>query len=212
MLIISILSMKMLKYKSLILSILLVSNLFSQLKTGIYNDWLNIVYDNSSNNIKGYFQAESGYDEQTKNSKFYCEFYFYSTESIDHQFKIKSFWQGDSGNLEDTIYGKIIVTSPTSFSIKLDSEHGGCWNVNHFADTLTIYELSEKKNWIDIRYCTKDKIYFFDDSNAYKKRKAFIIKGDLVYIEKQENNWVYCTYFGEKINTTGWLKLEDLNK
>ena len=205
--------MKGLKKLNLVLSFFLLlttsSNSFSQLKSGVYDDWFNIVSDTIENKIKGYFYAESGYDEITKNSRFSCGFYFITTESSKNEYKIKTFWPGES--FEDTIFGKIIVLDSNNFNIKLDSEHGGCWNVNHFADSLSNYELTQEKNWLDIKYVIHEKINFYETPDDKKKRKAFIIKKDVVYVEKKEGNWVYCVYYGEKTITKGWLKTIDLN-
>jgi hypothetical protein len=49
------------------------------------------------------------------------------------------------------------------------------------------------------------------DTNEESIRKAYIIKGDLIYIDKFENDWVHAIYYGNTI-TEGWLKKETLNK
>ncbi len=206
--------MKRIYHLNIVLSILTLiltsGNSFSQLNSGVYNQSFNIVSDKFENKIKGYYYEENGYDEATKNPRFSCGFYFITTESSNNEYKIKTFWPGE--NLGDTILGQIIILDSNNFMIKLETEHGGCWNVNHFADSLRKYELDQVKNWIDIKYVTKEKINFYETPDENKRRKAFLLKKDIVYVEKKEGNWLYCIYYGEKSNTKGWLKVDDLNK
>ena len=44
-----------------------------------------------------------------------------------------------------------------------------------------------------------------------ENKKKYIIKGDIVYVEKIEGDWALCSYFGKK-TTKGWLKVADLNQ
>ena len=182
---------------------------FTQLKSGIYSNELSIIYNDSTKQIKGYYFAESGYDELTKTPRFSCGFYFVSHKVNGNKIAIKSYWPTGTS---DTIMGELFIIDSTQFLLKLESEHGGCWNVTHFADTLEQFELTESKNWIDVRWVKLEKSNFHEEPNANKKQKAYLLEGDLVYIEKKEGDWVYCIYYGEKTTTKGWLKIDDLNR
>ncbi len=57
---------------------------------------------------------------------------------------------------------------------------------------------------------TVDKTYFYNDTNENTKRKAFVVKGDQVIIDKINEDWVKVAYEGEKVTTEGWLKRSDV--
>jgi len=181
----------------------------AQLRSGTYSDGLNIVFNHNNKSLKGYYYAEGGYDEKTQRALFSCGFYFLSTPVSSTTYNLKTFWPGDKS--ADTILGTLVLIDSSSFNIKLNEEHGGCWNVFHFADSLVKFELSEKKNWMDIRYVIEDKIYFRAAADEKQIQQAYLVKNDIVYIEKQIKDWVFCSYIGTEKNTKGWLKLSELN-
>jgi len=98
-----------------------------------------------------------------------------------------------------------------SILIKLPEEHDGCGNVIHFADGFVNFNFIKKTNWLKIRYIDIDKSFFYRDKNEISKQKAYLIKGNLVYIDKIDNDWVHCRFYGKSI-TEGWMKKETLNK
>ena len=53
--------------------------------------------------------------------------------------------------------------------------------------------------------------YYHADKSIDKKQKSYLIKNDFVCIDKIEDEWAHCTYYGKKI-TKGWIKTADLNK
>ncbi len=192
----------------LITSILIFYSTFiySQIKSGEYESELKIAYNPDSKIITGYFANYSGYDESTNNPRFSCIFYIYGfftgKESI-----IDTYYPLDDN---DTIKGVLKINNSDLISIKLPEEHGGCWNVFHFADGFADFKIVKEINWLEIRYINVDKSYFYNDTNANSQRKAYLIKGDIIYIEKIKGEWVYCKYFGKSI-TEGWMKKETIN-
>ena len=55
-----------------------------------------------------------------------------------------------------------------------------------------------------------EKAHFYSQPDENTKRKAFVIKGDKVIIDKITKNWVKAAYEGGTIITLGWLKVSDL--
>lgn len=70
--------------------------------------------------------------------------------------------------------------------------------------------MEKKTEWKQIKYVVTDKAYFYSDKSESKKQKACLVKNDFVSIDKIEGNWVYCTFYGNRI-TKGWIKATDLN-
>lgn len=191
-------------------TILLFSNiLFGQrIITGEYSFGLKIAFDNKTNKLTGYFENYTGWDEETNNPKFSCIFYIEGLVNED-KFKINTYYPTDKS--DDLIEGTIEIVDNKTIKIKLSEEHGGCWNVEHFADEPAKFELEKQSNWIQIKYIETEKAYFYKDKKNDTKQKAYLVKGDFVCVEKVEGEWVYCTYFG-KNTTKGWLLIKELNK
>ena len=179
-----------------------------QIEPGIYNDGLKLAYNPSIELITGIYENYSGYDESTGNPRFSCIFYINGTLK-DSIASIETYFPLDKE--DDMIAGKLKHTENNEISIKLDDQHGGCWNVWDFSDDFTNFKLQESKNWIEIRYIDIDKAFFYTQQNETTKRKAYVLKGDIVFIDKIKSNWIHCSYIGKTV-TTGWLKLDSVNQ
>ena len=175
--------------------------------SGFYEVGLSLAYDSSTNTISGYFEDHTGWDEETKAPRFSCVFYIEGTALNNHIIKIKTYHPLYKN--EDLIIGTLEILDSTMVKVQLPDDHGGCWNVQHFTEEPVSFKLENRFNWIQIRYVENKKSWFYSD----KKRRtmSYVIKGDPVCVEKIENGWAYCSYFGNK-TTKGWLLLSDLNK
>jgi hypothetical protein len=193
-----------------IITLLLLSTIsFGQkIVTGEYNFGLKLAYDNKTNKLTGYFENYTGLDEATNNPKFSCIFYI---EGIieGNIVKIKTYYPTDK--LDDIIFGTLELANSKTVTIKLPEEHGGCWNVQHFADEPAKFTLEKDLAWVQIRFINADKTYFYSDKSTNKKQKSYLVKNNFVCIDKIEGDWAHCTFYGKKI-TKGWIKTEDLNK
>ena len=180
----------------------------AQIISGSYDDGLTLAFNAKTNRVTGYFAISTGFDESTGKSKFSCVFYlsgFYNNNG----FAIKSYDPLD--NKDNSIVGEIQIKDSITISIKLVQEPGGCWNVQHFSNGFVDFKLATKTNWFEISYINIDKAYFYRDRNEASKRKAYVVKGDIVYIDQIEDEWIHCKYYG-KSATEGWIKKELINK
>jgi len=191
------------------ITLLWLSNIsFGQIiVSGEYDFGLKLAYDNKANKLTGYFENYTGLDEETGNPKFSCIFYIQGTIT-GSQFTVDTYYPNGTG---DIIKGNIQIINYKTVSIKLEEEHGGCWNVQHFADEQVKFSLEKPIAWSQIRFITTDKTYFYSDKSIDKKQKSYLVKNDFVCIDKIEGDWAYCTYYGKKI-TKGWIRTADLNK
>ena len=190
--------------------ILLITNIsFSQkIISGFYESGLSLAYDSSLNIISGYFENYTGWDEEIKAPRFSCIFYIERTTLNNNILKINTYYPIDKK--DDLITGTMEILNSRQVKILLPEDHGGCWNVQHFSEEPISFNLETPINWIQIRYVEKEKTWFYSDKNIRKKTKSYLIKGNPVCIEKIENNWAYCYYYGDK-TSKGWLSLADLN-
>ena len=174
--------------------------------SGEYDSGLKLAFDQKTNKLTGYFENYTGLDEETGNPKFSCIFCIQGTIS-GGQFTVDTYYPNDK---DDNIKGNIQIINDTTVTIKLPAEHGGCWNVQHFADEEVKFNIEKQNTWTQIRFVTTDKAYFYSDKSVDKKQKSYIVKNDFVCIDKIEGDWAYCAYYG-KTTTKGWIKTSVLN-
>lgn len=179
-----------------------------KLISGVYDSGLKLAYDCKTNILTGYFESYAGWDEETNNSRFSCLFYIEGIAN-DSLLKIATYYP--EWKTKDIIEGTLEIINNRTVKIKLPNEHGGCWNVEHFTDEPAKFELEKSIAWTQIRYVDTEKTYFYSENSIKKKQKAYLVKNDLVYIDKIEGDWAYCTFYGKK-KTIGWLKTIDLNR
>jgi hypothetical protein len=203
-------NLQMKKFITILTMCFFFNIVFSQktIISGEYNDGLKLAYDSKSNKITGYFEMYTGSDEETKNSQFSCVFYIEGFVDGKKN-KIKTYYPKDK--IKDIILGNLEITNNKTVTIKLPEEHDGCWNVEHFADEPVEFQLQKSANWVQIRYIDSSKSNFYNEKANDKKLKSYLVKGNIVCVEKIEAEWAFCNYFGKKV-TKGWIKLSDLNK
>lgn len=192
-----------------LLSILLCHSIFGQqLIAGTYDAGLRLAFDSTNKKVTGYFEDYTGNDEQTGNPRFSCIFYLEGTMTAN-KFTLKTYYP--TNREDDLIEGTLEVVTSRKIKIKLPKEHGGCWNVQHFADEPVAFTLEGNQNWKQIRYVAAARSYFYSDKGEDKPLKSYLVKGDFVCVEKIEGQWAYCTFVGKK-TTKGWLKLAAFNR
>ncbi len=191
------------------ITVLWISNIsFGQtIVSGEYDSGLKLAYDRVTNKLTGYFENYTGLDEETVNPKFSCIFYLTGTIT-GSQFAVDTYYPNDTSVV---IKGNIQIINDKTASIKLPEDHGGCWNVRHFADEKVKFSLEKHITWTQISFITSAKAYFYSEKSINKKQKSYLIKNDFVCISKIEDDWAYCTFYGKTI-TKGWIRTEALNK
>jgi len=177
------------------------------LVSGEYDFGLRLAYDSTTNKLTGYFENYTGWDEELRSPRFSCIFYMEGTVA-HNQFAVDTYYPNDT---LDIIHGNMQLIDNTTVMIKLMDDHGGCWNVQHFAKEPVKFSLEKPILWTQIRFVTTNKSYFYTDRSKVKKLKSYLIKNDFVCVEKIQDDWAYCTFYGNSI-TKGWIWLADLNK
>lgn len=185
--------------------VLLNGSVFCQetIVSGDYDSELKLAFNPNTQKITGFYENATG-----ENSQFSCVFYLEGTVTGE-SFKIQTYFPNDQMN--DLIEGTMQCSKTKIITLQLPEEHGGCWNVQHFADEPVPFTLQKETDWIQISFVVNEKVHFYSQKNEGKKRKAYVVKNDMVFIEKIEDGWAYCSYFG-KTTTKGWLKITDLNQ
>ena len=177
----------------------------SLLISGDYNGELKLAYDKNTKQVTGFYDSSTGVDEKTGNPKFTCVFYI-EGKLLKNKATIESYYP-----LDTTIIRGELIVDAKEIKIHLNSEQGGCWNVQPFTDGSATFSMDESKQWIQVRYAIRDRVYFYSEKKESSKNKSYILKGNIVYIEKIDQDWAYCSYFGKR-TTKGWIKVNELNQ
>jgi len=176
--------------------------------SGEYDFGLKLAYNSKTKKLTGYFENYTGWDEETKNPRFSCIFYIEGLVT-KKMFSVLTYYPENKSS--NKISGLIEISNDSTVKIKLPSEHGGCWNVQHFADESVKFSIEKKTEWTQINYVVANKTYFYSEKSDNKRQKVYLVKNDFVCIDKTEGDWAHCSYYGKRIKK-GWIKTTDLNK
>jgi hypothetical protein len=178
----------------------------AQIASGEFNGLL-LGVDASTGVVTGYFEDYTGVDQQ-----FSCVFYLRGTIKGQPPYEILTWFPGDT-NSSDVIAGTIdpASTDGNELAIRLKEEHGGCWNVRHFADAeAASFAAGEKGEWREIRIVSSATAVVHDQPRADTARAAYVVEGNALRVHDSISGWIRAEYRGDRGRTTGWIRDEDL--
>ncbi|MBS1510147.1 MAG: hypothetical protein JST86_04855 [Bacteroidetes bacterium] len=176
--------------------------------SGDYAMGLHLAYDSSKHFITGYFENYAGMDKTTGQPMFSCIFYI-KGKLENQQAVINTFYPGDKAS--ESIGGTLHIAGDHSITIQLNKEHGGCWNIQQFSNKPATFALDTKQNWIQVRFVTTGKAFFYSKPADSARLKSYAIKNNFICIERISGKWAYAIFLGEQKTTKGWMRLQDLN-
>lgn len=172
--------------------------------SGDYDGFLVGVGRNGS--LTGYFESSTG------RGQFNCIF-FLSGKMVGATTRVDTWFPGDR-DPKEVIHGVVERTSSdgkAAIRLKLEEEHGGCWNVQRFASDPATFALTEQGGWESIRIIAAKKAYFYDDPSSPRPRKAYAVTGNALRVFETRDGWVRAEYVGpENRRTRGWVRERDL--
>jgi hypothetical protein len=167
-----------------------------------------LAVDPDSGTLTGYFEMYGGEDEDSGGPRFSCVFFLRGRIEGSPPYAIATWYPEPSP--QAPIAGTITPTAD-GVEIHLAQEHGGCWNVEHFADAAPARIALEHGPWRAIRVVAADKAYFHDAADAATRRQAYVTEHDAVRVHALAEGWVDAEYVGEDGRATrGWLREADL--
>ena len=189
-----------------------VGSLRAQVVSGDYEGLL-IGVDPSAGIITGYYENFTGFDETTGKPRFSCIFYLKGAIRGAPPYTVDTWFPADKTR-ENLITGSLTPAKSdgkAALNIKLPSEHGGCWNVQHFADgDGASFQLDVPAKWVTIRVVSAKRAYFYDDEAGTKRRNAYVIKGNPLRVYQSKPGWVYAEFTADGKTTAGWIKEAEL--
>jgi hypothetical protein len=112
----------------------------------------------------------------------------------------------------DKIEGTLTLIGPEELKIVLKKEHGGCWNVRHFADAQdpAIFTLSQAHDdWQTIKVVKTDRAHFYQSAEEATRRKSYVVKGDGVGVKRSNGAWLDVDFSNPKGIMSGWMHSAD---
>lgn len=174
------------------------------LASGNYDGFLIGVDRNGS--LTGYFESSTG------GGQFSCIF-FVSGKATGPVVNVDTWFPADS-DPKEVIHGVLeheTSNGKPAILLKLQEEHGGCWNVQHFASDQSTFALTEQGNWDSIRIVASKKAHFYDDPSTTKPRKAYAVTGNAMRVFETREGWVRAEYVNsDNRRTRGWIQERDL--
>lgn len=186
------------------LASLLAPCMAAPLGSGNYDGFLIGVARNGS--LTGYFESSTG------RGQFSCVF-FVSGKASGSAVSVDTWFPGDR-DPKEVIHGVLqqeTSSGKPAILLKLQEEHGGCWNVQHFASDQSTFALTDQGNWESIRIVASKKAYFYDDPSTPKPRKAYAVTGNALRVFETREGWVRAEYVSSSNQIThGWIHERDL--
>ena len=141
--------------------------------SGIF-DGLTIGVDKQTQTLSGFYSNGSGWDEMRKAPTFTCAFYLYGKFAAD-KYNIITWYPGET----ETIGGQLkygLVDGQTTITIKLDREHGGCPNVQPFAQGNggMLFE-SKRGTWRAIRVVRVERAHVYKKPKLGAKKEGYVM-------------------------------------
>lgn len=156
--------------------------------------------------LTGYFESSTG------RGQFSCIF-FVSGKVGGSADRVDTWFPGDH-DPQEVIHGvleQVISDGKPAIRLKLEEEHGGCWNVQRFASDPSTFAVTEQGSWESVRIVASKKAYFYDDPSSPKPRKAYVVTGNALRVFETRDGWVRAEYVGpESQRTRGWVLERDL--
>lgn len=151
--------------------------------------------------LTGYFESSAG------RGQFGCTFFVSGKigGSVD---RVDTWFPGDR-DPQEFILGvleQLTSDEKPEIRLRLEKEHGGCWNVQRFASDPSIFALTKQGSWKSIRIVASKKTYFYDDPWTPKPRKAYVLTGNALRVFETRDGWAMAEYVGrESQRTHGWV-------
>lgn len=151
--------------------------------------------------ITGYYSESA--DDSVKRT---CTFFLTGEVSAQQSDTIKS-WSSSVlvGHIAATDSG-VILTIPDGQS------HAGCMNVlmPEIATGLEL-ETTQQTHWQTLMQVTSQRAWLSATPDIATRRKAWIVKGDVVGVIQTQGNWAEIEYVGDSGKTThGWVNSNDI--
>lgn len=162
------------------------------LQAGVY-DTLTLGVDPGTGVVTGALHDETGAGQ------FSCVFALAGTPK-DGVAALSTQMPGEDAPIRGTL-----TVAEGAVTLHLDAEHGGCWNVQHFADEPVKLTLAQARPYVGARLVAAKRAWLH--ATPTSARHGYLVDGDVVGVLAVDGAWTQVEYQGA---TTGWVETKDL--
>lgn len=151
-----------------------------------------------------------------------CKLVFSGDIGKSRKFSVKYIAEtGPSGNPEPP--RKFVASTPAndSWNFKFSKKDmgGDCSWVLPFVveseapanpdDVEVAIKAQNVGDWISVYAIKEKKAHFHGEPDSSTVKKAFVVKGDVIYVYEEQFDWYFVKYNNGKSKTEGWIKKSD---
>lgn len=76
-------------------------------------------------------------------------------------------------------------------------------------EVMVAIEIPNIGNWIAVYAINSKKARFYSEPDNSSSQKAFLVKGDIIYVYEERPDWYFVKYNEGKVKTEGWIRKFD---
>jgi len=180
------------------------------IKTGNYEETVDLSYDKNKGIISGIITRSN--DDNPNGPRISCSLLFISTPPLKtssaNKYPVRFYNAGDTAEAGK---GYIEITK-AGINVKCNGDFSSCNNLMDLAGaTGEPFAFSTAKTFISAGIIQSNKAPIYKTAADSTKTKMYLIKGNFVSVASITDSWVsfeYMTLSGKRIK--GWLKKEDV--
>lgn len=122
-----------------------------------------------------------------------------------------------SGNRQKTVKGTLEFRGQSNslssrlpeqiFSLRLSENLPGCSRAVDVSDFD--FSINSEGDWKSLTAVQAKRAYFHTSHDESMKGKAYVVRGDLLYIYDEAPDWLYVKFKAGKKETEGWIRRSD---
>ncbi|HXU99669.1 MAG TPA: hypothetical protein VG166_04150 [Caulobacteraceae bacterium] len=171
---------------------------------GVWGEGLILGVDPATRTVSGYYSSETG------GGQFSCIFYL--TGKLAGARAAITTWFPQTPT-DEVIKGELARQAGGTIRVRLASEHGGCWNVQPFADKdrPAEFTLETARPWTSVAVVKSKKAYFFATPTSATHRKGYVVQGDGLGVRAERPGWLAVDFVDpDGKAASGWIRRSDV--
>jgi len=175
-------------------------------------DGIVVAVDPATRAITGYYHSGTG-DDGAGGPQFSCTFFLRGSAQGKPPYRITTWFPADPAHAIEGDLKFAGDAGARTVTIRLAQEHGGCWNVQHFAanEGGATLQIDRTGSWTSVRVASARKARFHATPDAGQPQRSFVTTGDPLKVSETRAGWVHATFTNpDDKSTSGWIREADL--
>ncbi len=175
------------------------------LKTGSYEEAMQLSYDSVTKEVSGYVKMQVNRLDNPRKSYRSCSVLFIGKVNGSNTCKVDFY---NSPDIKLVTTGEAVF-DPDKITLTAKSGEGYCNDILDLTGGLEM-DFAKGRPYIGCRAVNKVTTYLYSSPVDSAKTKMYLLKGDMVMILGVKEGWVKIEYIGKKI-IDGWIRKSELS-